>query len=119
MRFSAGILYEANAQYLLLQRSGSGLWSIPGGGIESVDQSLWDTAVRETEEETGTAPRGKKRGEVTCHKGSSQYTTFLISVAYPFQVQLNHEHSDWGWFGAKQIKRLRLHPGLCAAGLIR
>lgn len=43
---------DESGRVLLIQRSDNGLWSLPGGGQE-VGESVAQTAVRETWEETG------------------------------------------------------------------
>ena len=43
---------DDRGRVLLIQRTDNGLWSLPGGGQE-VGESVAETAVRETREETG------------------------------------------------------------------
>jgi 8-oxo-dGTP pyrophosphatase MutT (NUDIX family) len=43
---------DAQGRVLLIQRTDNGLWSLPGGGQE-IGESVAETAVRETHEETG------------------------------------------------------------------
>ncbi|MEH1011712.1 NUDIX domain-containing protein [Micromonospora sp. CPCC 206060] len=43
---------DAQGRVLLIQRTDNGLWSLPGGGQE-IGESVAQTAVRETREETG------------------------------------------------------------------
>ncbi|MFF0228856.1 NUDIX hydrolase [Micromonospora sp. NPDC005254] len=43
---------DEHGQVLLIQRTDNGLWSLPGGGQE-IGETVAETAVRETREETG------------------------------------------------------------------
>ncbi|MFI9641332.1 NUDIX domain-containing protein [Micromonospora sp. NPDC051925] len=43
---------DEQARVLLIRRTDNGLWSLPGGGQE-IGESVAETAVRETREETG------------------------------------------------------------------
>ncbi|WP_431927985.1 NUDIX domain-containing protein [Micromonospora wenchangensis] len=43
---------DEQARVLLIRRTDNGLWSLPGGGQE-IGESVAETAVRETHEETG------------------------------------------------------------------
>lgn len=43
---------DADERVLLIQRSDNGLWALPGGG-QDFGESITDTAIRETKEETG------------------------------------------------------------------
>lgn len=43
---------DEQGRVLLIQRTDNGLWSLPGGGQE-IGESVAETAVRETHEETG------------------------------------------------------------------
>ncbi|MBM7083547.1 NUDIX domain-containing protein [Micromonospora humidisoli] len=45
---------DEQARVLLIQRTDNGLWSLPGGGQE-IGESVAETAVRETREETGVS----------------------------------------------------------------
>jgi ADP-ribose pyrophosphatase YjhB (NUDIX family) len=46
------VITNAKGQLLLFKRSESGVWSIPGGHMD-IGESLEETAIRETFEETG------------------------------------------------------------------
>ncbi|KAB1940592.1 NUDIX domain-containing protein [Micromonospora sp. ALFpr18c] len=45
-------VHDEHERVLLIQRTDNGLWSLPGGGQE-IGESVAETAVRETREETG------------------------------------------------------------------
>ncbi len=49
---ASAVVTDDQGRLLLQRRSDSGLWALPGGGMEMTD-SLPDTAVREVKEETG------------------------------------------------------------------
>lgn len=49
---ASAVVTDDKGRILLQKRSDSGLWALPGGGMEMTD-SLPETAVREVKEETG------------------------------------------------------------------
>lgn len=49
---ASAVITDGQGRILLQRRSDSGLWALPGGGMEMTD-SLPGTAVREVKEETG------------------------------------------------------------------
>src|SRR5215813_9411626 len=46
------IVVNDQGQILLIRRTDNGNWAVPGGGMD-LGESITDTAVRETQEETG------------------------------------------------------------------
>ena len=46
------LVMDQQSRLLLMQRTDNGLWGLPGGGMEP-GESLEETAIRETKEETG------------------------------------------------------------------
>ncbi|KAJ5654968.1 hypothetical protein N7490_001971 [Penicillium lividum] len=121
-RFSAGfiILHQDPAdptkqQALLIQRgyegSWGGSWEGPGGGYEpSKDATIKNTALRETEEESGVIvpleaifPFVYKR--TFEHKDLRMaYYTFIAQIDAQFSVTLSHEHLDWKFFGEEDVR---------------
>ncbi|MFB6828118.1 NUDIX domain-containing protein [Streptomyces hydrogenans] len=49
---ASAVVTDSEGRILLQRRADSGLWALPGGGME-MDDSLPGTAVREVKEETG------------------------------------------------------------------
>lgn len=49
---TTAFIQDDSARVLLIQRSDNGLWALPGGG-QDFGESIAETAVRETKEETG------------------------------------------------------------------
>lgn len=103
----AGILFRAQGPvYLLLKRSDTGEWCIPGGHIEG-DESPIEAAVRECQEEIGTCPEGLcwaiRRNAIPSGKGV--FTCYLQDVPTPFAPELDDEHKNWGWFAADALPK--------------
>jgi 8-oxo-dGTP pyrophosphatase MutT (NUDIX family) len=129
----AGALITTGERCLLLKRSWDvldpGLWGVPGGAVPVDDETgeaadLLETAMQEAQEEAELDLRGV--GNVTgktvfvAPNGRFRYTTFVLRVpsawASRAKPRLNWESSDWGWFSAQEVERLReegaLHPGV-------
>lgn len=96
---------------LLLQRSEAEgvypfMYEIPGGGAETIDQTIIDTVARETLEETGLVVTGVLRTfdgfEYTTRVGSAVQFNFAVEVkgGMDAAVTLNpHEHQAFAWVG--------------------
>ncbi|MEZ6133544.1 MAG: NUDIX domain-containing protein [Pirellulaceae bacterium] len=127
---AAGMLLltrTAPVQFLLMQHSNR--WDLPKGHAEP-GESILETALRETEEETGISAdeihvdpsfkfaieyyvTGKKRGDY--HK---RVTYFLGTVEAPREVELT-EHVGFRWFDwppAGPIQTQTIDPLLAAVG---
>ncbi|KAJ5555901.1 hypothetical protein N7513_003543 [Penicillium frequentans] len=123
-RFSAGFIIlrpdptdSLKQQALLIQRGYDGSWGEswegPGGGYDCLkDKTIKETALRETEEESGVIvplrsifPFVYKREFE--HKGLQMaYFTFIAQLDADFSVALSHEHLDWRFFGEEDIQNL-------------
>ena len=101
---------------LLLQRSkavdNAGLWSLPGGHAERGERP-WQTAVRETREETGFDARGLPVEDHRTYHSSyyplRTYHVFVVSVD-SFKPRLDHESVGWKWVHLDDVPKLNLHP---------
>lgn len=110
---SAGVLLEAleTGRVLLLLRSLEGgsaaTWSVPGGRVEE-GESLLEAATRELAEETGyERPFERTSGHTVL---SETFALFFGQVPEEFEVELDHEHIDAGWFDPSDPP-WPLHPG--------
>lgn len=106
--FAAGILFiTPDERVLLLRRSDKdtsdpGLWCIPGGKAEAGEDPLTN-AIRETDEEAGTAWRDVADGEPVLWTQRPTatggiFSTYLQRVSDAFAVTLSEEHSGAAWF---------------------
>ena len=129
----AGALITTGKRCLLLKRSWDvldpGLWGVPGGAVPIDDETgeaadLLETAIQETREEAGLDLDGigeaSEKTVFIAPNGRFRYTTFIIRVpedwASRAKPRLNWESTDWRWFDAREVRRLReqgsLHPGV-------
>ena len=87
--FSVGvtvILLDEQGRWLLQRRSDSGLWGLPGGGVEPGETFL-EAAARELEEETGLTgvaltPAGSLSGPECRHVYPHGDVVYLVGMAY-------------------------------------
>lgn len=61
-------------EFVAIQRSDTGLWALPGGMIDSVDEKFEHTAVREFFEEAGTLEDMATVGEIMEREGRITYS---------------------------------------------
>lgn len=92
---AAGLVVRAadTGRVLMLQRSlnetdpAAGTWEWPGGHVEG-DESAWEAACREWQEETGSLlPAGDQLGSWT----TGVYRGFLLEIPRESDVQINQE----------------------------
>lgn len=108
MTKAAGILFITDdGQALLLKRGdGSdypGAWCFPGGTTEG-GETPEETAERETIEELGFLPEGKRillTRQISAE--GVDYTTFIQRVKKPFVPKLNGEHDAFMWGDPEKI----------------
>ena len=117
----AGAVVYNGSEVLLVKRKfppNEGLWSLPGGLVE-LGERVQDAAVREVGEETGleVVLEGILDVGTDIHFDSRRrpkYHYVLVDyLARPVagQVKLNAESSAFGWFTAKQARRLDMSDG--------
>ncbi|KAJ5897446.1 hypothetical protein N7504_007734 [Penicillium tannophilum] len=111
---------SAKPQVLLIQRghdgSWGGSWEVPGGGYEpGKDDTIMQTALRETKEEAGvhispSAVFPLVYRTAFWHKESwiASYT-FIAEVAEEVPITISDEHLDWGFFDEDDIQRFGVY----------
>ncbi len=97
---------------LMLRRSDSGLWGIPGGATEP-GEVVEDAAKRETLEEANLEIGvmelfGVFSGPEFYYKYPNGDEVYNITIMYQShdwrgEIKLNDEHTEWRWFSADNI----------------
>jgi 8-oxo-dGTP pyrophosphatase MutT (NUDIX family) len=116
---SAGIVvfFKENSkfQYLLIQynKKNEGYWGLPKGHIEK-GETLIETAIRETKEETGLNVKPMDGFMKTIEYTFKQNNDLIKKTVYFYvgesdtkEVKISHEHLDFVWLSySDAIKKL-------------
>jgi mutator protein MutT len=105
------VLNEEN-HLLMMRRTDSGHWGIPGGAVE-LGEVIEDAARRETREEVNLEINemslfGVFSGPELYYKYPNDDEVYNVSIVYLAQdwhgeIKLNEEHSEWNWFAAGSL----------------
>jgi len=115
---AAGMFITDGHNVLLLKRNEpEGHWSLPGGHAdkegEKVIESPIQTARRETQEEIGKVPSGKRIYTSSEKYDDYDWTTYIIYVNKKFGgIKLSKEHTDYVWMPFDEASNYNLHPKL-------
>jgi len=77
-----------------------GTWGLVGGKREPYDSTLYDTLIREVDEEVGKTPVIKKVIPLELFVSKDQlfqYNTYVLLVDREFIPTLNAEHNGYAW----------------------
>ena len=109
---AAILVLDKHDRLLMLRRSDSGLWGIPGGATEP-GEVVEEAAKRETLEEANLeivemSLFGVFSGPEFYYKypnGDEVYdvTVMYLSRSWRGEIKLNDEHTEWRWFSADGI----------------
>jgi 8-oxo-dGTP pyrophosphatase MutT (NUDIX family) len=109
---AAIFVVDERDRLLMLKRSDSGLWGIPGGATEP-GEVVAEAAKRETLEEANLeivemSLFGVFSGPEFYYKypnGDEVYnvTVMYLSRDWRGEIKLNDEHTEWRWFSADEI----------------
>lgn len=109
---AAILVVDEQRRLLMLKRSDSGCWGLPGGATEP-GEMVESAAKRETREEAGL-----QIGEMTLFNvfsgpelyykypnGDEVYNITIVYLSNDWhgEVALNHEHTEWDWFAINDI----------------
>ncbi|HEU5376307.1 MAG TPA: NUDIX domain-containing protein [Ktedonobacteraceae bacterium] len=115
------ITLNSEGKILLQRRRDTGFWALPGGAME-IGETIGDTAIRETKEETGfdvelkylvgiyTNPRHVvefSNGEVR-----QQFSVCFACRIVGGELQVSHESTEVGFFSPQEIEHLNMHPSI-------
>jgi 8-oxo-dGTP pyrophosphatase MutT (NUDIX family) len=109
---AAILLVDGDNRLLMMRRSDSGCWGLPGGAAEP-GEVVEDAAKRETAEETNLEVGemslfGVFSGPELYYKYPNGDEVFNVTIIYLSrdwcgEVKLNDEHTEWCWFAAGDI----------------
>jgi ADP-ribose pyrophosphatase YjhB (NUDIX family) len=116
------IVVNDQGEILLIRRTDNGNWAVPGGGM-NLGESITDTAVRETREETGiTCEITGLVGIYTDPRHVIRYTSndevrqefSIVFTARPVKGELrpSTESSEPQWVSPAAIAHLQMHPSM-------
>lgn len=111
------IIVNGDNKILLMKRVegnywGGGKWGLVGGRVEKDDKNPEAAGRREVEEESGLI-LGKFHKRFNIQRDNE--TEYIFVSRYngsTTDIKLNEEHSDYGWFGVDEIKKLDTVPHL-------
>lgn len=105
-RNAAGCIVFKDSKILLLRRSVNetsqhGLYELPGGKQEE-GESLIDTAIIETQEESGLSVKIiKKLDPHIDHNMKKIYHGYIATVEGDVKIELSQEHDEYKWLSVK------------------
>lgn len=112
---------DTSERVLLIQRSDNGLWALPGGG-QDLGESITDTAVRETKEETGIDV--KVTGLVGIYTDPNhlveysdgevrqQFSICLRAQPIGGRLELSDESTDVKWVDHGELDSFAINPSM-------
>lgn len=118
---ATAFILDDQERVLLIQRSDNGLWAIPGGA-QDFGESISDTAVRETLEETGISIRvvglvgiytnphhvmAYSNGEVR-----QQFSICLRASPVGGELRTSSESPRVRWVARDELGKLEIHPSM-------
>jgi 8-oxo-dGTP pyrophosphatase MutT (NUDIX family) len=116
------IVVNDQGEILMIRRTDNGNWAVPGGGMD-LGESITETAVRETREETGiTCQITGLVGIYTNPHHVILYTSngevrqefSIVFTARPVGGELrpSSESSEPHWIPPEAIENLQMHPSM-------
>jgi ADP-ribose pyrophosphatase YjhB (NUDIX family) len=106
------LVVDTQNRLLMMRRSDTGSWGVPGGATEPGER-VEDAAKRETFEETNLeigemSLVGVFSGPEFYFKYPNRDEVYNVTIVYLSRdwhgdVKLNDEHTEWGWFATTDI----------------
>ena len=116
------IVVNEQGEILMIRRTDNGNWAVPGGGMD-LGESITDTAIRETREETGIKCQITGLVGIYTNPGHViRYTSdgevrqefSIVFTARPTggQLQASSESSETQWVAPATAVTLQMHPSM-------
>ena len=116
------IVVNDQGEILMIRRTDNGNWAVPGGGMD-LGESITETAIRETREETGiTCEITGLVGIYTNPRHVILYTSdgevrqefSIVFTARPIsgELQPSSESSEPHWVPPAVVQDLQMHPSM-------
>jgi ADP-ribose pyrophosphatase YjhB (NUDIX family) len=116
------IVVNDQDEILMIRRTDNGNWAVPGGGMD-LGESITDTAVRETREETGiiceitglvgiyTSPR---HVILYTSNGEARQEFSIVFTGRPVggRLRASSESAEPQWVAPSAIVGLQMHPSM-------
>jgi 8-oxo-dGTP pyrophosphatase MutT (NUDIX family) len=102
----AGVIICTKDGYVLTLKKDHGIWGLPGGKPVG-DETPKETAIRETEEETGIVPKNLKGPIITENKNKIYYS-YISIIDKKIDVILSKEHKKFSWVYYKDLPKINL-----------
>lgn len=109
---TTALVIEKDGRFLLIKRlkePRKGYWGVPGGHVEK-NETIKECAIREAEEEVGSAEVDDKPFFIFTHYKDQGHGhkchTFKARIRG--NVKLNWESSDFEWFSPEEIKKKKI-----------
>jgi 8-oxo-dGTP pyrophosphatase MutT (NUDIX family) len=116
------IVVNNHGEILLIRRTDNGNWAVPGGGMD-LGESITQTAVRETQEETGincqitglvgiyTSPRHVIR-YTSNDEVRQEFSIVFTGRPISGELRPSSESSEPRWISPELIPGLQMHPSM-------
>jgi len=104
----AGIIFVTRDGYVLMLKKQGGSWGMPGGKPIG-DELPEETAIRESEEETGIKVSNLKNPIIFYYK-DRKYYSFVHILEKELKITISKEHKLFKWVYFKEIKNMKLVP---------
>lgn len=114
---ASAVVADEAGRVLLQRRTDNGLWSIPGGRME-IGETISETAVRETREETGLEVRPVRvvgiysnPDHVVEYEDGEIRQQFSVCFACELvggSIEISDESSEVGFFTSDEIKEMSM-----------
>lgn len=102
----AGVIICTRDGKVLILKKHNGIWGLPGGKPMG-DETPRETALRETEEETGIIVKSLKGPIVTEYKNKI-YFSYISIFDKKVDVTLSKEHKKFSWVYYKNLPEVNL-----------